>query len=65
VERLFAEVKDLLRYREDEAVLRPMETISEIFDLFRPGMPKSGMAENHFRIYQENHEIWLREMADL
>ena len=42
---LFAEVNDLLRYREDEAVLRPMETISEIFDLFRPGMPKSGMAD--------------------
>jgi hypothetical protein len=60
VERLFAEVKDLLRYRDDEAVLHPMETISEIFDIFRSGMPKSGMTENQeFRIYQESHKIWL------
>ena len=64
VERLFAEVKDILRNREDEAVLHPIETICEIFDLFRPGMPKSGMAENHFRFYQQNHEIWLEEMAN-
>jgi transposase len=28
VGRLFAEVKDLLRHRENEAVLRPMEAIS-------------------------------------
>ena len=63
VERLFAEVKDLLRYREDEAVLHPIQTISEVFELFRPGMPKSGMAENHFKIYSDNHDLWLAEMA--
>lgn len=62
-ERLFAEVKDLLRYREDVAVLHPMQTISEIFELFRPGMQHSGMAENHFKIYTDNHDLWLVEMA--
>ena len=63
VERLFAEVKDILRLREDEAVLHPIATISEVFDLFRPGMLHSGMAHNHFRIYRENHDMWLQEMA--
>ena len=63
VERLFAEVKDLMRYREDVAVLHPIETISEIFELFRPGMPHSNMAENHFKIYTDNHDLWLAEMA--
>lgn len=65
VEKLFAEVKDLLRYREDEAVLHPIATISEIFELFRPGMLHSGMAENHFNIYTENHDQWLAQMAAL
>lgn len=64
VERLFAEVKDLLRYREDEAVLHPIATISEIFELFRPGNLHSAMAENHFRLYRDNHEMWLDEMAE-
>ena len=59
VERLFAEVKDLLSYR----VLHPIQTISEIFELFRPGMPRSNMAENHFKIYTDNHDQWLEEMA--
>ena len=63
VERLFAKVKDLLRYREDVAVLHPIETISEIFELFRPGMPRSNMAENHFKIYTDNHDLWLADMA--
>ena len=63
VERLFAEVKDLLRYREDEAVLHPIATISLILYLFRPGNLHSAMAENHFRIYRENHEMWLNQMA--
>ena len=62
VERLFAEVKDLLRYREDDAVLDPVGVISECFDLFRPGGPKSGMAVNHFRIYRDNHNMWLLRM---
>ena len=59
VERLFAEVKDLLRYREDDAVQNPIGVISEVFDLFRPGGPKSGMAENHFRLYRDNHNMWF------
>ena len=63
VERLFAEVKDLLRYKEDEAVLNPIGTISECFDQFRPGMEKSMMAANHFSMYRRNHELWLQEMA--
>jgi transposase len=63
VERLFAEIKDLLRYKEDEAVLHPIETVSECFDQFSPGMPKSFMAENHFRMYKDNHLRWLEEMA--
>ena len=63
VERLFAEVKDLLRYREDEAVLDPTGIISECFDLFRPGGPQAGMAMNHFRIYRDNHNMWLLRMA--
>ena len=63
VERLFAEVMNLLRYREDEAVLHPIATISLILDLFRPGNLHSAMAENHFRIYRENYEMWLNQMA--
>ena len=63
VERLFAEVKDLLRYREDEAVLHPIQTIAAIFELFRPGNLHSAMADNHFRLYRDNHERWLDEMA--
>lgn len=63
VERLFAEVKDLLRYREDEAVLHPIQTISAIFESFRPGNLHSAMADNHFRLYRVNHERWLEEMA--
>lgn len=63
VERLFAEVKDLLRYREDEAVLHPIQTICEIFELFKPGMLHSAMAENHFKFYTDNHELWLAEIA--
>lgn len=59
VERLFAEVKDLLRYREDEAVLNPIGVISEVFDMFRPGGPKSAMGDNHFRLYRDNHHMWL------
>lgn len=63
VERLFAEVKDLLRYREDEAVQNPIGVISECFDLFKPGGRKSGMAVNHFRIYRDNHNMWLLRMG--
>ena len=63
VERLFAEVKDLLRYKEDVAALNPIGTICECFDQFRPGMEKSIMAANHFCIYRDNHELWLQEMA--
>lgn len=63
VERLFAEVKDLLRYRETEAVLNPIGVLSEIFNLFRPGGPKAGMANNHFRIYRDNHNMWLLRMG--
>ena len=37
VERLFAEVKDVLRDMEDEAVLDPIGRISRIFDMFKPG----------------------------
>lgn len=59
VERLFAVVKDLLRYREDEAVLNPIGIISEIFETFRPGCIKSQMAVNHFRLYRDNHNMWL------
>ena len=59
VERLFAEVKDLLRYREDEAVLNPIGVIFEVFDMFRPGGPKSAMGDNHFRLYRDNHYMWL------
>lgn len=65
VERLFAEVKDILRLREDEAVLKPIATISEVFDSFRPGMLHSGMAHDHFRIYRQNHEMWLQEIAEM
>ena len=50
VERLFAEVKDLLRYREDDAVQNPIGVILEVSDFFRSGGPKSGMSENHFRL---------------
>ena len=61
VERLFLRyrVKDLLRYREDDAVLDPLGVITKCFDLFRPGGPKSGMAVNYFRLYRDNHNMWL------
>ena len=62
VQRLFAEIKDLVRYREADAVIDPVGVISECFDLFRPGGPKSGMAVNHFRIYRDNHNMWLLRM---
>ena len=55
VERLFAEVKDILRDMEDEAVLDPIGCISRIFDMFKPGNEKALMARNHFRLYRDNH----------
>lgn len=58
VERLFAVVKNLLRDREDEAVANPMAVITDCFEMFRPGGPKAGMAENHFRLYRDNHNMW-------
>jgi transposase len=54
VERLFAEVKDILRDIEDEAALDPIGTISSVFELFRPGQPEALMARNHFRMYRDN-----------
>ena len=63
VELLFADVKDLLRYKEDEAVLNPIATISACFDQFKPGMQKSFTAENRFGIYRDNHNLWPQEMA--
>lgn len=58
VERLFAVVKNLLRDREDEAVANPIAVLTDCFEMFRPGGPKAGMAENHFRLYRENHNMW-------
>jgi transposase len=63
VERLFAVVKNLLRDREDEAVVNPMGVISECFEMFRPGGPKSHMAANHFRLYRDNHNMWRERMG--
>ena len=63
VERLFAEVKNLLRDREDEAVADPMAIITQCFEMFRPGGPKSHMAANHFRLYRDNHNMWRQQMG--
>jgi transposase len=63
VERLFAEVKDLLRYREDEAMLHPIATICLISIFVRHSNLHSAIAENYFRIYREIHEMRLNEMA--
>ena len=63
VERLFAVVKNLLRDREDEAVVNPMSVISECFEMFRPGGPKSHIAANHFRLYRDNHNMWRERMG--
>ena len=62
VERLFAEVKDILREMEDEAVLDPIGCISRIFDMFRPGNVKALMARNHFRLYRDNHNQYRVRM---
>ena len=63
VERLFAVVKNLLRDREDEAVADPFGVLSECFEMFLPGGPKSAMAQNHFRLYRDNHNMWLYRMG--
>ena len=63
VERLFAEVKDILRDMEDEAVLDPIGTISSVFELCRPGQPKALMARNHFRMYRDNHNQYRLRMG--
>lgn len=59
VERLFAMVKTILRDREDEAALDPFNAIKAIFDSFRPGGPLAHHANNHFRMYSDNHNAWL------
>lgn len=63
VERLFAVVKNLLRDKEDEAVQDPFGVLTECFTMFMPGGPKAHMAENHFRLYRDNHNVWLHRMA--
>lgn len=62
VERLFAKVKEILRDMEDEAVLDPIGTITMVFNLFRPGNPRSLMARNHFRLYRDNHNQYRVRM---
>lgn len=59
VEKLFSVVKGDLRNVEDQAILDPVAYISNCFDQFRPGMPRARMAENHFRVYRDNHNFWL------
>lgn len=63
VERLFAVVKNLLRDREDEAVMDPFGVLTECFEMFMPGGPKAHMDQNHFRLYRDNHNMWLHRMA--
>ena len=64
VERLFAMVKTILRDREDEAALDPFNAIKAIFDSFRPGGPLAHHANNHFRMYSDNHNAWLNFWVD-
>jgi transposase len=62
VERLFSVVKTMLREIEDLAVVDPVRYISECLDQFAPGGPKCGIAENHFRLYRDNHNAWMARL---
>lgn len=59
VERLFAMVKQILRDQEDAATADPENVLKTILDSFRPGNARAHHAENHFRMYVDNHNVWL------
>jgi hypothetical protein len=55
-------VKNLIIDKEDEAVANPMHVLTETFEMFMPGGPNCGMAENRFRLFRDNHNMWRDRM---